>query len=217
MLVATGNNQFNINYDELETDYKYLGIALFNSDGDFVRQSVNPIRGEVLVELDLAQPQKLPDGEYRAMLFLSTNIQGTTYAGLNAYPTTLHRVMVAKNIASQVTTRLIASYNQLENSVRLRVDIVNNSANNILTFNNAESRLRYNGKGFNDPMTQGEQSDFQGTLIKDTSTVGGRTMFFAFNNISNNATGWTVWFNCTGTFARTQQTAVLTPTFPIYK
>ena len=210
MLTNTGSNPYEVTFSDLTDGLDYIGLALFNQFDQLVRSSVNPTPKATTVELDLASPQKLADGEYKAIMFLSANVQGTAIYSLDNFPNEPFKVMIAKNIASQVVTNLTASYNDLMNSIYGGLTMVNNSASETITLEGVEFRLRYNDKAWGDPMTQGEQADYRGT-VEFTPLMMQRGLLFSFDAQGLEGSSYNVWFRCTGTFARTQYTAVLVP------
>ena len=202
VLINPDGDSTNIGFEELNTPYNLLGIALFSGE-TLKKMYINPTAGDSVVTLDKSG---LSVGNYKAFMFLANSASGNSLVGIDNFPTSLFNVSI---VSSDVTITLSSRWiNVSGNFGTIVLDVsVTNLTGSSITLNNASAMVRFFNSDFNDPIQSGEgASSIKNEIVSGES----RIITYTFTNKNIN-TSWRLWFNCQGTFARRLWTNILSP------
>ncbi len=195
-----------IGYGELNTQYKYLGIALFQGD-TFIRSEINQNMGATEVNMNVALSPKVPIGDYKAVLFLSRTPTLSTVASFDSYPNDLLDVTVTISNVITILQPTWANISGTTGTIRLEI-LIENNTDTIITFNSASASARFYQNDYEAPLQPGEKQSPINNFVHNPDNP--QPLIYTFTGMSI-LTDWRLWFNCSGLYERRQWTNILMP------
>ena len=208
LFLSSGSDADEISFYDIDFGgYKYVGIAVYDSNNVFQKIYINTTEGATNVSVDITTPPALAAGEYNTFMFISSSkTQTTNIIGIHGTSKIIDVLSVKDSkIVINITAKWVEDSGSTR-TVRVKVNISNDLGFPV-TITGISVLLRFANKSFYDTLISGERIE---SLSNITLSDGGSTTFDVdFTNVEYSAS-WVVWWDNGGTYANRIRRDILT-------